>query len=195
MIDQDELTEQQAPCQVVDKWDAERLMRDLRRLRHRIAENEMVVAETQSWCDRENGPLLERCHALELVLAAWMRARVEEDPKAPKSERLPSGEIVSRAGSLKVDVVDEAAFMEWAEKNRPTLVRRPPAPPAVPDKAAIKAALLPACDPGNLTPGMYGAVAEGGEVVAGVVFVREDRQFTIKPAPAGSWMHREEHGE
>lgn len=40
-----------------------------------------------------------------------------EDPKLPKTYRLPSGDIVRRAGAAKVDVYHEAEFIEWAVAN------------------------------------------------------------------------------
>lgn len=174
------LTEELPPLpEEAGKPEAEQLLRRLRKLRWRMAENETVVLDAQDWLERENKPLLDEVARIEGLLASWLAARIARDPKAPKSERLPSGEVSSRAGGLRVEIDDHEAFSSWAITNRPGLLRVPPAPPAAADRAAIKAALLPDCGL-NAAPGMYGAVAEGGEVVPGITFVREERQFVVK---------------
>lgn len=173
------------------KAQAEGVMRRLRRLTVRLAENQTthdtLVAESGEWLARVNGDLNRAAGDATRWLVSWMAARLDHDPGAPKTEELPSGVIRSRAGATRVEVSDPDIFLSWATANAPGLVRTyqaPPPPPPVPDKAAIRAELgklLAASIPG--AHGFHGPliVVSSGELVPGVTLVRDDRHVTIEP--------------
>lgn len=165
---------------------AERALRRLRRIKWRLAENETVLLDAQLWLATENAPLLEEEARLQAWLADWMTARLAADPRGPKTITLPSGELSSISGGLKVDVTDTGAFTTWASANNPTLVRAPepppPPPPAV-DKNAVKAAvgttLMILSDPSQ--PGTHHLIdPTTGEAVPGITLVRDPRTTRVK---------------
>jgi hypothetical protein len=167
---------------------AERALRRLRRIKWRMAENETVLIDAQMWLAAENAPLLEEAARLKAWLADWMAARLQADPRGPKTVTLPSGEVTSINGGLKVDLTDPTAFLAWASANAPALIRSPePPPPPAPmvDKNAVKAAvgtaLMVLTDPSQ--PGTHHLVDPGtGEAVPGVVLTRDPRSTKVRTA-------------
>lgn len=185
-------------------WALRRLRRAKKLLAEHEAEYAQMVAELDEWHATIGGDLGKKVAADERLLGNYLRARIDVDPKGPKSLSLPGGRITSQAGSLVVEVDDEAAFMAWAREHHAGLVNTPPPkppPPETPDKAAIKQAatskdesqrfLAPVGDvekPGTyeiVDPATGGPDLETGEivppaVVPGVRLVRKDRQFDVE---------------
>lgn len=101
------------------------------------------------------------------------RRRLERDrPDLAQTYKLPSGVLKRAKNPDRVQVVDPVAFTAWAEVNAPDCLS------VVPVVSAIKAS--PVLNHGPLEDGARGVVvpmvAEGGEVVPGVVWqVGEDR--------------------
>ena len=136
-------------------------------LRGRIAEAEAerdrMVARYDTWFQRVTKPLADQIAWREALVRSMMEARLDSDPKAAKSLRLPSGTVASRKGSVVVEVDDESAFVEWALKeSKLDLLRVPgPPPPPKPSKDSIKTALT------------------DGEVLPGCRLVENPRSITI----------------
>lgn len=165
--------------------EAEWAMRRLRRIRRQITEInqtvDVIISEARAWAVDETLPLLADATTAEVWLTNWMTARLERDPKTPKTCQLPSGKVKTTAGSTVLDVADTDGFVAWAQAKYPGLVRQPDPPPPAADKAAIKAAigqfLMVAGD--DAKPGAYPLVDTDGEAVPGVVFTRNERTFKV----------------
>lgn len=172
--------------------EAEWVCRRLRRLRASAAEVDtaaaLIVAEAVAWRDAARAEFDPGIELAEGWLAAWMRARLELDPKGPKTTTLPSGTIRSAGQPLHVEVDDEAAFVAWARASKPTLLRTPePKPPVpAPDKTRIKAELGLTFDTVDRLDPIGGSESDlvvrlTGEAVPGIRVVQPAPKVTITP--------------
>lgn len=178
----------------VTEADAAVMMRRRRKLAERLASAEAaaaaIVADAHQEAEAFMADVLAdvgpRIQALDQALIAWLRARIDGHPnpdKAPKSHKLPYGRIVSKAGGLSTEVEDQPALLAWLTEARPDLIATPPAPPARPDIAALKAEALAGrigIDGDPSEPGAYKLVDADGSPIPGVALVRDDRKFEVK---------------
>ena len=157
---------------VADDQQAAWAMRKLASLRRRQAEIDRTakaeVDRIEAWHVHQSAALVADTNYFTGLLTEY--ARVERDAHDRKTVSLPHGTIKSRAGGERVDVTDADAFVAWAERSAPTLVRVR----VEPDKAAVKAAFTG--DPET------GAVLDPttGEVVPGVSITRTEITYTIE---------------
>jgi hypothetical protein len=176
---------------ITNPADAEWRLRRYNRLMAQRAEHEAtfkaLVEQTQAWFEEETAAIDRELQTLEFILRGWLLARIAEDPKGPKSTKLPSGTLSSSKGSLSVEVVDQEAFLAWAKEHRPEWVETPqppPPPPPRPAKAEIKKSLtadLP--EDAFEDPGAYDVevtVDEDPEPIPGIALVRGERTFKVQ---------------
>ncbi len=159
--------EARLPDEVTDYW-APILIRRLARRRRRM-EDARTVADAEK--ARIDDWLKEQAHRyrtdeLEQALAGFHAARLVDDPDA-KTLRFPAGDLISRAGQAEWDF--DESFLEWAERERPELLRRKVEIDRVAAKKAVTVALGVAFD-------------EAGEVVPGVTVTPGATSFTVKCA-------------
>lgn len=154
---------------------ADRTLRKLARFDAEMADIEALyqqrLEELKLWVEGERKRDARRREFFEACLAVFHQARLAADPRA-KTLRLPSGEHRSYGGQPAWTYTDEAAFVAWAEKNRPDLLRKDPKP----NRDAVKKAF-------HVKDGQ--AVTDEGEVVPGLLVEDAERTFTPKPNPIG----------
>lgn len=151
-------------------------MRKLAALRARQAEIDAVaraeMERIEAWHLSASSALVPDANYFTALLtnyAAQQRAQQQR-----KSIALPHGVVKSRAGSARIEVTDESAFLAWAEDNAPTLIRVR----REPDKAAIKAAFPPASSPGASEDGKV--ITEHGEIVPGVAVAMSEITYIVE---------------
>jgi hypothetical protein len=142
------------------EWRVHRIARGRARLDEIAAELTRMIQRYEEWADRVAAPVAAQVDADCHIVRALVEARLDADPKFPKTVHVPSGTVTARKGSTVVEVDDEAMFVSWAAEHAPGLVRTPPPDPK-PDKAAIKTALA------------------DGEVVQFARLVERERTVTI----------------
>lgn len=161
---------------ITDEGAADWVLRKVRRALADVAAREAQLAVRREALDRYDRevvqPIRDEAARWERLLVAWHRRQLEDDPKAPKTVKLPSGQVKSRAGRDRVEVVDEAAFLAWAAEHAPELVRVSRSA----DRAAVKRRLGD-----DLVAADEAIVTDAGEVVPGVAHVEGDRTFTVEP--------------
>lgn len=162
---------------------AEKVMRRLvyahRRRREIKAQAEELLDPIIRWRDESLAPWERRIAWLSdhlklyAVKRRWLLG--EKDPGA-KTLKLPSGTVPTRRKDRTVDVMDEAAFLAWAEASgRLDLTRLPPPPARAAAKVKIKEAVMIVEKDGRLL-----AVIDGEEVPG---LVALDIDVTADPAP------------
>lgn len=159
--------EGQLPDEVDDYW-APILIRRLARRRRAMADA-LTVADAEK--ARIDDWVKEQAHRyrtgeLEAALAGFHAARLADDPDA-KTLRFPAGDLMSRAGQAEWDF--DESFLEWAERERPELLRRNVEVDRNAAKKAITSALGTAFD-------------SAGELVPGVTVTPGATSFTVKCA-------------
>lgn len=161
---------------------AEKVMRRLvtahQRRRQIIDQADELIAPIAAWRDSQLVPWERRIawftdHLREYAVLRRFRLG-ERDPQA-KTLKLPSGDVPTRRQERRVDVIDAAAFIAWAQANDyDSLVRTPTPPPEV-AKAEVKKAVMIMEKDGALIPVL------GGEVVPGLVVLDVDVSAEPKP--------------
>lgn len=169
------------PTPPVDLDQAERWLRHVRRLTAELTQVVEVAnaqrARIDLWESVETERLERRIAWFEQGLAAMHAAVLRDNPKGPKTLRLPSGQLKARGQQPEWEF-DGPLFVAWAQRSRPALVNTPPPPAAKPDKAEAKARLR-VKDP-DAKPGDTVEVIDPltGEVVPGVtVTIRGDKHW------------------
>lgn len=133
--------------------------REISRIR-RMAQTE--IDRIQAWAaDAEAGPEHDRAFFAG-KLTEYRMACEQANPKLPKTYKLPSGTLSVRAGRDSVKVIDEAAFLAWAEQSCPEAIKR--------------TALTSPLDKVN------GQALYGGEPVPGVEVVTSPAKYQSTPA-------------
>lgn len=113
-------------------------------------------------------------------LEMWHRAVLADD-SSRKTISLPCG-VLKATKQLPVWDFDEPAFVAWAQEHAAELVRTPPAPDPVPDKAAVKKALSASAKADGAVIWKTVDTDSGevfGEVVPGVTVTVRPPKFTI----------------
>jgi hypothetical protein len=146
-----------------------------RKLRHidkqltdhdRTMQNE--VALIQQWHGEVTGPLLmDRTHWEGLLRQYHQHVVLPENPKL-KTVKLPGVQLTARKQPDQWEWTDEKAFIEWADKNLPTAVRRKD--PEV-DKAEAKKLL-------KEKNGV--AITADGEIAPGVAITIGENKHDVK---------------
>lgn len=154
-------------------WAMDELARIARHLEDVDAAARERIARTNQWVQSEHERVAFRVALLESRLKEFHRQRYAADQKGAKTVRLVEGRLESNAGQPAWEYPDEAKFLEWAEKHRPHLVRRPEAPPESPDKNKVKAEFKDSVKDG--------VVVVDGDVVPGLVVKPAERKYTIAP--------------
>lgn len=146
-----------------------RMMREADRIKAAAdAERERIA----TWeADALRAPLLEaqRCDEL---LVSYYQALLRENPKLAKTYKIPGGTIQRRQGVDKVEVVDESAFIAWAQDNAPHALSTPKPRPLV---SELKGAAWHHVEGTVVSP--------DGQPVPGVAFVAGVERFAAKPDP------------
>lgn len=101
-------------------------------------------------------------------LIAYRRRLEDQNPKLPKTYRLANGDLCVRAGRASVKVIDESAFVDWANEHAPQALTYKPKVSALKD--------CDRTDDGQLV------VRESGEIVPGVIEVEGDPSYSVKPS-------------
>lgn len=102
-------------------------------------------------------------------LIEYRRMLEDRDPDLPKTYKTPLGSIARRAGRSKVNVINEAAFVEWAQEALPDALTMKPRVSALSDFADMSGHLI---DPVS------------GEKVPGVERVTSPDRYEVRPADA-----------
>lgn len=127
------------------------------------------------WLESVKGPLEQAESFMHGLLVEYLRRlRAADDgpeDRKPKSHKLPTGTILSRAGSTTVEFPNQSAFVTWALKSH--FLQLLAIRPAV---AQIKAAI-------GATLSRKGEhLIYGGEIVPGVRIVDGERTYSVSPA-------------
>lgn len=151
--------------------DATWALRKLQALRKQVAANN-AIAESEAnriaaWLAAVNEPLRKQVTFVEGILNGY--ATYERTTNDRKTIVLPYGKIATRETADKWEVADPDAFMKWAEKGHPELLKTTVKPESL---TVIKSALNVAED-GTV-------LADGGEPVPGVTVTKStDLSITI----------------
>lgn len=142
------------------------------------------IARCDHWRDQKVAAVEERHrlatqdpHRTIAVMDAKLidyRLRLEaENPKLPKSYRLPSGTLTRRLGSVRSVITDPTALAQWCGENLPDALR----------STVLTSEVAKACEATiGKGPGSGVLVADGGEVVPGIEQTRGDDTYTVVPA-------------
>lgn len=162
---------------IVDLLRADKAMDVLRKLDAKKAEMEALYRARLDELDEFRDAHLRRDARVRSFFAARLedfhRRRLAEDPKAV-TIHLTGGTLKSNAGQPTWTYSDEAAFIAWAEREWPDLLRTDPKV----DRNAVKAAFRDSVKDGR-------AVTGHGEMVPGLVVEPAQRTFTPAPKPIG----------
>ena len=118
-------------------------------------------------------PVLNEAQRCDELLVSYYQALLRENPKLPKTYPIPGGTISRRKGVDKVEVVDESAFITWAQDNAPQALSNPKPRPLV---SELKGAMWDHTDDGKV-------VSPDGQPVPGVAVVAGVERFAAKPDP------------
>lgn len=110
---------------IADKGTAAWAVRRIAKIRAEMKENERIckaevapleaeIGRLQGWLSRENGTLERVATFFAAHLERFMRTLHQNDPKAPKTIKLPHGSIALRAQQPEVEYDDEAV-LAWAK--------------------------------------------------------------------------------
>ena len=173
--DEEDRAVERRPWRIETTEQAEWAMRKLAQMRARIAEVDRLAkywaAEIAQWADQERKAPSRTAAFFEGVLKDYGRRKREAEKMA--TVRLPSGSVASRKGGGRVAISDEIAVMKWAK----TLPK---------DKQAeiikVKESLRVSAIQKLVSVTKDGAVvADGGEIVPGLIVQPETVTFTVTP--------------
>lgn len=162
--------EHDLPAQLEDHATAERMLRSVAWRKRELAMLEELaesqIEATREWIARERKRLetdyFERC------LQDYMAALLAQNPKGPKSIKLPSGTLRARAGQVQWEI-DAEAFLPWAQTYAESLIRTKPEPAV----AEIKKAFEPDLDRGVVIDG-------AGEIVPGIRVLPAETTYKVE---------------
>jgi hypothetical protein len=161
---------------IADLDRADRALRKLARIQAAMAEVDRLyearLMELDAWREDARQRYGRAASWLNMQLRAFHEARVAEDPKA-KTIRLPAGELRSRQGRPRWEVIDEDRLVDWATVNGHHDVLR-----LVVDKSALKSTF-------EASPSAGRAFTADGEAVPGIVVHAAERSYTPAPNPIG----------
>lgn len=156
----------------------------LRKLAAALGETARIRATAQSEIDRIQAWAMdaERQSARDAEffaakLSDYRRQLEHDNPKLPKTYKLPQGSLSRRKNPDRITVTDEAAFLAWADENLPAAVNRKPL------VSALKGdGFLTVIEEGNDLG--VGAVVDAGtgEAVPGVAAIAGQERYEAKPA-------------
>lgn len=136
-------------------------IRRLGSIRAKMAENAALAQaeldRVNAWLEHVNGAFDGDIAYFEGQLRQYAERQRAE---GRKTVELPHGKIKSRAVAAKFEVIDKAAFLDWARTNAPELIKITEAPSIT----AMNEALTKAAD-------AEAAITAAGEVVPGVSVV------------------------
>lgn len=123
------------------------------------------ILRVKAWAEEaKRGP--ERAAAFfEGRLIRYRRDLEDHNPNLPKTYRLPAGELLVRAGRTSVKVVDESAFVDWANENAPQALTYKPKVSALKDLPRSGERIIDV----------------HGEPVPGVVEITAEPTYSVKP--------------
>jgi phage host-nuclease inhibitor protein Gam len=140
-------------------------MRKLRSIRLKQFDNTDLANEEiqriKDWEAEVNNPLDSDALYFEGLLIDYaFRCRVDEND-GRKTIKTPAGQVKTRSGSSSVKVEDKDAFIEWAEKNAPDLIRTKVEVdiPAVKETSVVQDSIVVTAD-GEIIPGLAVHVSE-----------------------------------
>jgi len=84
------------------------------------------IDRIHAWLQGELAPLRVTEAFMGSQLERYAIERRKEDEKRNKTTKLPSGEVRTTSSAPRVVIVDQAAVVQWAERNAPDIVRREP---------------------------------------------------------------------
>ncbi len=119
-------------------------------------------------------PVFNEAQRCDELLVSYYQALLRENPKLAKTYPIPGGTISRRKEVDKVEVVDETAFITWAQDNAPHTLSNPKPRPLV---SELKGAVWGHTDDGVV-------VSPDGQPVPGVAFVAGVERFAAKPDPS-----------
>lgn len=86
------------------------------------AQADNMIERVKKWKESEGQKIKEKREWYQHLLTGYLIA-LQENGEAGKTYKLPAGEIKSRAGRVKTEVTDEAAFIAWARENAPEAIK------------------------------------------------------------------------
>lgn len=165
LVEDDEVTEVEMECPVLDDMDAEYMM-------NRIRQANAQYEKMESWY----AYMLDKAKALRDNTVAWaegnLRRYFETVPKkvtkTQQSYELPSGKMVMKKQDPEYERDDEK-LIDWLKKNgQEAMVKVKESP----DWQNLKKTL-------KISPDGNGMVNEDGEVIPGIKVVPRDDKFTV----------------
>lgn len=160
--------------QITDDSQAAWAMRKLLALRTKMQANEKIAdherTRIDAWLDHENGKYTNDVAYFEAILTQYARQQREADNR--KTIETPYGVVKSRATQNKFRVLDEQAFLDWAEANMPEAinVKRTPALSVLKESVTVEKT-----DSLGLV-----AMLEHGEIIPGVTVDPADVNYTVE---------------
>lgn len=129
---------------------------------------EADIAAVRQWADDATRPAKSSIDFHRGSLIAY-RYRLEDEGTIPATYKLPGGNLVRRKGRDSVKVTDPDAFLDWAEVNETTAVKRSP--------------LVTPLKDGGYEHVDGRVVTADGEVVPGVEVVTGEDTVSVKVTP------------
>ena len=153
-------------------WALRKITQKQRLIAEHVALAEKERARIDRWLGEVNGPLESDADYLEALLVEY-HAGVLAGDGARRTIKLPTGTLKARKAPDKVEVNTDA-FLPWAKREHPELVRVKEEP----DKPALKKLLVPDAPDGKPID------STTGELIPGVVIERGDIRYSIEvPMP------------
>lgn len=160
--------------QITDDSQAAWAMRKLLALRTKMQANEKIAdyerTRIDAWLEHENGKYTNDVAYFEAILTQYARQQREADNR--KTIETPYGMVKSRATQNKFRILDEQAFLDWAEANMPEAinVKRTPALSVLKENVTVEKT-----DSLGLV-----AMLEHGEIIPGVTVDPADVNYTVE---------------
>lgn len=156
-------------------WALRKLSADRAEVARIEATAQVEIDRIQAWALDAAETVKARSRFLEGRLGDYFRQLAHDNPKL-STHKLPQGSIGRRKNPDRLTVNDEAAFIEWAERECPAAVKKSPLVSGLKSWDTFTLA-LPEGDP-------LGSVVNksSGEPVPGVVVVRGETRIDVKPA-------------
>lgn len=162
--------EHELPERLEDHATAERMLRSVAWRKRDLAVLEEIaesqIQATRDWIAGERKRL--STEYFEHCLQDYMAVLLEQNPKGPRSIKLPSGTLKARAGQVQWEI-DAEAFLPWAQTYAESLIRTKPEPAV----SEIKKAFEPDLDRGVV-------VNQAGEIVPGIRVVAAVTTFKVE---------------
>ena len=150
---------------VDDDQKADWALRKLAVIRRKQAENQAIydaeVARISEWLSTVNTALERDSAYFEAVLIPYA---LQERSNGRKTLVLPPGGIKTTAGQAKVEIESDEAFIAWAQKNDPALLRQK----VEIDKTALKGLITD----DNMVISTQGEIVPSVKVIPGEVSVK-----------------------